>query len=153
MKIAVLLVALIACAYALSEREYTLAFDKYKVQYNKQYATEAEHRHRLSVFRSNLDFINSHDAEAKGVFTRVLYCTNFFKGFTVAVNEFADQTLEEFSNWACGMNITKRIATVAVTQPDASAPASWDWRSKGAVTGIKNQGQCGSCAFVCLRHH
>jgi len=121
----------VAFAHALTEREYSEAYFKWQQKHpHKVYASLQETRHRFSIFRSNLDFINSHDAEAAG--------------FTVALNEFADQTLEEFSRWACGMNITK-TPSVYASQVHSGAPASWDWRTKGAVTHVKNQGQCGSC--------
>jgi len=130
MKLALLIVALFAYAYAVTESEYAEAFYNWQNEHGKVYKSFLESRHRYSVFRSNFDFVNTWDAEARG--------------FTVAINEFADQTIEEFSRWACGMNITRTTEIVApVVQVDA--PATWDWREHGAVTEIKNQGQCGSC--------
>jgi len=131
MKLAILLVAFIASSLALSEREYQEAYYKWQTQYGKVYASLAENKHRFSVFRNNLDFVHAHDAEAKG--------------YTVALNQFADQTTDEFSRWACGMNLSLVTALPIDDAVDASIPTTWDWRTKGAVTGVKNQGQCGSC--------
>ena len=63
------------------------------------------------------------------------------------VNAFADLTSEEFQAKYLIKNFPKKITSACVAaQPSTkNIPSEVDWSAKGAVTGIKNQGQCGSC--------
>jgi len=65
------------------------------------------------------------------------------------MNEMGDMTHEEFKTTKLGYNRVERPYSRKMNSEGPhehiSAPASVDWRTKNAVTPIKNQGQCGSC--------
>jgi len=125
----VLLLSLLALAYALTEPEYQSAFTFWMQQNQKSYHHD-EFLHRYRIFKSNLDFINNHNAKNLS--------------YVVAMNQFGDLTIEEFSKYYLGTKITYN-GRMYHSAPNAKLPTSFDWVSKGAVTHVKNQGQCGSC--------
>jgi len=109
-------------------------FSDFVKKYNKKYPME-EVFNRFATFKKNLDIIKAHDAEKEG--------------YTMAINEFADLSWEEFSQTYKGYNHRNnnfaRSKNLHVAEADEVLADSVDWVSKGAVTPVKDQGQCGSC--------
>jgi len=128
---AVIFLALLAVAFAArTERQYQMAFTKW-MQVEKKAYHHGEFQARYNVFKQNLDFIDAHNADNT-------------KTFKVALNHFADLTAEEFARFYLGTKVTVDAEPTFVP----SAPeqdGTLDWRTKNAVTPIKNQQQCGSC--------
>jgi len=134
-----LLVALLALSFVsartLTEKDYQTAFSTYVKKFNKQY-THDEFFPRFNIFKANFDKIRHHN---KGN-----------ASYAMAVNEFADMTFREFHAKMTGYNWRERNYLRAKNSHGPhlhvkAAPASVDWRTKNAVTPVKNQGQCGSC--------
>jgi len=131
-----LLFLFLAAAFAIEESVYQDAFIQWMVKVDKSYAPE-EFFYKYDVFKTNYDFVEAHNS-----------ANNTWE---VELNKFADLTSAEFKTIYNGYKPELRrgarqeVKTLADLRIGAYPSGSLDWTSKGAVTGIKDQGQCGSC--------
>jgi len=132
------IVALAAAATAtttkMEELKLQAKFAAFVKKYNKAYATE-EVFSKFNTFVENVAMIEAHDAEAAG--------------YSQAINEFADMSRAEFKAMYMGYNHREnayaKSLNTAPEEEEVGTPTDIDWVSKGAVTPVKDQGQCGSC--------
>ncbi|XP_039145600.1 cysteine protease XCP1-like [Dioscorea cayenensis subsp. rotundata] len=113
-------------------------FESWLAKHGKSYASFEEKWRRFEVFLDNLKHINERNKQISSYF--------------LGLNEFADMTHEEFKAKYLGLNRPQLPARTRDGNPlnfkyenAANLPKSMDWRKKGAVTAVKNQGACGSC--------
>jgi C1A family cysteine protease len=130
----VLTVAGLAVGRDLSE--VATAFTDFKQAYNREYSSAAEEARAISCFAKtldNVDRLNSADATA-----------------TYGINHFSDVCAEDFKtmyhNGVVGnLSSIPQAPAYSAAELKRYQAGSFDWRQHGVVTGVKNQGQCGSC--------
>lgn len=121
-------------------------FDSWCKEYGKTYASEQEKEHRLKVFEQNYEYVTQQNSRANS-------------SYTLSLNAFADLTNHEFKAKYLGLSASASDLIIRLNSrqgeiegPDlvkeSDIPSSVDWRKKGAVTGVKDQGSCGMRVFL-----
>lgn len=110
--------------------------EEWMAMHGRVYTDLAEHEKRFAIFKENVERI---DAFNNGV----------EKGYKLGVNRFADLTNEEFRSLHTGYK-RQSFELMSKSKPAnfrygnvTAAPTVVDWRKKGAVTSVKDQGLCG----------
>lgn len=109
-----------------------MEFMKFVSKFGKSYGTKEEYEFRYAQFTAAMTSIA--EENSKNDIT-----------YRVAVNKFADLTNAEYKRL---LGYKAKGALMAGTEkelPTDNLPASIDWREKGGVNAVKDQGQCGSC--------
>ncbi|KAF6212413.1 hypothetical protein GE061_012935 [Apolygus lucorum] len=111
-------------------------WESYKAKYGKNYESNEHESLRRTIYFTAKEKVQEHNAR----FEQGLV------SYKLGLNRFADMLNGEFRKMMNGYRRgTPRNSFSFHVESNVTLPATVDWRTKGAVTPIKNQGQCGSC--------
>ncbi|XP_024987899.1 zingipain-2 [Cynara cardunculus var. scolymus] len=106
-------------------------YQEWLQKHGRTYQSRKEWEVRYSIYKSNLeyiDYINSQNASYK-----------------LVDNKYADMTNKEFHAIYLGYKSYEYSGLAKPINITQDLPENVDWREKGVVTQVKDQGRCGAC--------
>ncbi|KAF3655577.1 Actinidain [Capsicum annuum] len=120
-----------------SDDEVRALYESWLIEHGKSYNALGEKEKRFEIFKDNLKYIDEHNSIPN-------------KSYKLGLTKFADLTNDEYKSTYLGYKsdrsrLLKNKSDRYLPKVGEKLPESVDWREKGALVDIKNQGSCGSC--------
>ncbi|CAE8603821.1 unnamed protein product [Polarella glacialis] len=134
-----LLAGILGCAHARSQAVHAdYGFADYVRDFGRQYSGN-ELEVRRTIVEDNFRRIKEHNASPRRL-------------WEASINKFVDRSLVEFQQLMGYDKVQARqrlepgvLGTPYSMAPNATLPQWVDWRQKGAISEVKDQGSCGGC--------
>jgi C1A family cysteine protease len=130
--LAIILIAAVVCSMASAKS--LKHFKKFKAAHGKDYKNQTVHDAKFANFLKFAEVVEQ--------------CNNEDHSHECGHNEYSDLSAaeqEHLKGFKCNKDHDHIHDSVKFTAEKRQLPASIDWRTKGVVAAVKNQGQCGSC--------
>ena len=120
-----------------TDDEVAAMYEAWLVEHGKVYNAIGEKERRFEIFKDNLRFIDEHNSVSG-------------RTYKLGLNRFADLTNDEYRSKFLGTKAggPKKLSNRYAPRVGDDLPESIDWREKGAVVGVKDQGSCGEFFFL-----
>jgi cathepsin L len=107
------------------------------MKYGRTYTNSSELEKRRKIFKENLEYIENFNNAGN-------------KSYKLGLNPYSDLTSEVFLASYTGLKVpshlysSKIVSKAVFFNLSDDVPTNFDWREQGAVTYVKNQGNCGN---------
>ncbi|CAN4115130.1 unnamed protein product [Withania somnifera] len=122
-----------------TDGEVSALYEWWLLEHGKSYNALEEKDKRFQIFKENLNYIDEQNSIPN-------------KSYKLGLTKFADLTNDEYRSIYLGMKssadrvkLLKKKSDRYLPKVGDNLPESVDWREKGALVGVKDQGTCGSC--------
>ncbi|XP_025086665.1 ervatamin-C-like [Pomacea canaliculata] len=128
---------LLLCVTLSSQASQLRPWAEWKAEYSKVYDSQEADVNAFAAWLRNTEYVTAHNNQPHHT-------------FKLKVNKFGDKIFNITPGVHTLSNVLRFMPRLPHPIVTPKPPASWDWRTKGVISPVQNQGQMGSAEAIVI---